>query len=572
MNKEHILSKPLQFFLGLISLFIVAFGQPARSLFLCVFAASIGYALFWRVLLCYESNKKRFYLSAIWFTGVQLIQLSWMISHPFYYILGPYFIFSALQGIQFGLLGLFITVENISRIIKILSIAAFWVLMEWSRLFFLSGYSWNPSGMALAGNLYSLQMASFFGVYGLSFWVILVNLLLLKCFLEYKSNLKIIASAGLFTIASLTPYIYGAIHLSIHESKSFDEKESFNAVLVQPSFAVEGMDHIYDRKVLIAYVMEQWKQILLITKKQQTKKIDLIVLPEYVVPFGTYTSVFPLETVKQIFTEVFGEKILEKMPSLDEHLIQQFQKSQKESTESTITFVNNAFWLQAFANVFDAPIVAGLEDVDDIALGKRQHYSAALYFFPACTSCAIPERYEKRVLVPLGEYIPFSFCRQLAISYGVEGSFTKGEKAKVFFHPKKPFGVSICYEETFGHVMRENKQNGAEILVNLTNDGWFPNSTLTKQHFDHARLRSVECGIPLIRACNTGITGGFDSLGRVVSVLGDLNKNFETVSDSLFIQMPTYNYQTLYSKFGDHLILVFSGLALFGLLLPSRKP
>jgi apolipoprotein N-acyltransferase len=332
------------------------------------------------------------------------------------------------------------------------------------------------------------------------------------------------------------------------------------------------MDHIYDRKLLIAYVMEQWKQILLITKKQQDKKIDLIVLPEYVVPFGTYTTVFPLDTVKQIFTEVFGEQILEKLPALDEHLAESFQKSQiKSADEAQITFVNNAFWLQAFANVFHAPIVAGLEDVDDIAVGKRHHYSAALYFSPACSSCLIPERYEKRVLVPLGEYIPFSFCRQLAISYGVEGSFTKGEKAKVFIHPKKPFGVSICYEETFGHVMRENRQNGAEILVNLTNDGWFPQSTLTKQHFDHARLRSVECGIPLIRACNTGITGGFDSLGRVVSVLGDLNKNFETVSDSLFIEMPTYNYHTLYSKFGDHLILAFSGLALFGLLLPTRK-
>lgn len=136
MNKEYILSKPWQIFLSLTSLFIVAFGQPARSPLLGIFAACIGYALFWRVLLCYENSKKRFFLSAYWFTAVQLIQLSWMISHPFYYILGPYFIFAALQGVQFGLIGLFITPQNISRIVKILSIAAFWVLMEWSRLFF----------------------------------------------------------------------------------------------------------------------------------------------------------------------------------------------------------------------------------------------------------------------------------------------------------------------------------------------------------------------------------------------------------------------------------------------------
>lgn len=568
MNSEDVkvLSKPWLIFLSLSSLIIAAFGQPARSPLLAVFAACFGYAIFWRVLLSFKTFKERFWISFSWFFVLQLVQLSWMTAHPFFYIYLPYIFFAALQGVQFGFLSFFVTRTNIASLQKIAGMSAFWVLMEWSRLFFLSGYSWNPAGMALAANLYSLQMASLFGVYGLSFWVMFVNFLLLRCWILWESKNITLSVASLFMLMALTPYIYGAAHLEIHSRKNLNNSEPFTALLVQPSFAVDGMDHIQDRKKLIAYVMEQWRKILLITKKESHQKIDLVVLPEYVVPFGTYTHVFPFDLVQNIFADIFGQESVAKLPELDAHLAQSFRKSQKSHAKETIVFVNNAYWLQSLSNVLGAPVVAGLEDVDDLSFEERNHYSAALYLSPGKVNCKLPERYEKRVLVPLGEYIPFSFCKQLAINYGVNGSFTKGEKAKVFFHPKKPFGVSICYEETFGHVMRENRLDGAELLVNLTNDGWFPSSKLTKQHFDHARLRSIECGIPLIRACNTGITGGFDSLGRVISVLGDAEDEHESLSDSLLLEVPAYTYQTIYSKFGDHLILSFSSIAFLGLL------
>src|SRR5690606_27562937 len=99
--------------------------------------------------------------------------------------------------------------------------------------------------------------------------------------------------------------------------------------------------------------------------------------------------------------------------------------------------------------------------------------------------------------------------------------FTPGTKAQVIEHPKVKVGVCICYEETFGNLMRENKQLGASLLVNLTSDVWYPNSSLPWQHFDHARLRTVEMGLPLVRACNTSVTASLDSLGRVEGVLGD---------------------------------------------------
>lgn len=566
MFQVQSISLKLKYFLIFISLIIVAFGQPARSPLLGLLAALIGYALIFRVFLEVEDWKNRFILATSWFTGVQLVQLSWMVSHPFLYILAPYFLFAFLQGLQFGLLSILVTKENVFKFLKILGIASFWVLMEWSRLFFMSGYSWNPAGLALTGNIYSLQMASFFGIYGLSFFVILVNLLVLNFWMSFQNNFKTLFKGTVLSLLILTPFIYGYVHLTLHEKKSLENNQIFKALLVQPSFQVDAIDSIYDRKELIAFVIEEWRDILKILEKKKGQVVDLIVLPEYVVPFGTYTAVYPLQVVKDVFKEMFGIESLDLLAPLDYHLAAEFKKSDKNNQNEKLVFVNNAFWLQSIANIFNAPVIAGLEDVDDLAVGVRNHFSAALYFEPALTDCKVPERYEKRVLVPLGEYIPFSFCEQLAISYGVNGSFTKGEKAKVIDHPKLPFGVSICYEETFGHVMRENRQSGAELLVNLTNDGWFPNSKLTKQHFDHARLRSVECGIPVVRACNTGITSGFDSLGRIVATLGDIDQDHERISDALIVEMPTYHYQTIYSKFGDHLILLFSFLALLGLV------
>lgn len=544
------LSPTSQVLLFAVSLFFVAFGQPAWSDWAGFVAAAGGYALFWYILITHENPKFRFCLATAWFTAVQFIQLSWLLSHPYLYIVAVYFLVSLGIGIQFGILGLFIQRAQMYKIRRLIFIAALWTLMEWLRLFFLSGHSWNPIGLALTGNIYSLQMASLAGIYGLSFWVILVNLLGLKAWIWKKHWGFWLA----WSIAALFPYLYGEVQLYVHErliSKRGDS--NFNAVLVQTAFPIEESLPFWDSKQMISYVLDEWHQILKITKKHYGKAIDLLVLPEFVVPFGTYTYAYPYSIVSAFFQEVFGKEVLNLLPKLQYPLA-----VEKETSQGNVWMVNNAFWLQSLSNVFNTSVIAGLEDVEEDRQ-ERRYYSSAQYF--QCNRennlpCVI-QRYEKRVLVPMGEYIPFSFLKKLASAYGITGSFTPGIKAKVFSHPKIPFGVSICYEETFGELMRENRQLGAELLVNLTSDIWYPNSRLPQQHFDHARLRTVENGFPLIRACNTGITSGFDSLGKVIAVLGENHHEREWLADSLYVQMPTYTYRTLYSQVGDSLIISF---------------
>lgn len=555
-----------QWTLALVSFFVVAFGQPAWLPLNGLIAGAIGYALFGRVLLSYSLPKQRFFCGAIWFGAVQLVQLSWFLSHPFWYIYAVYLFLAALLGFQFGILSIFVNVELFSKtkfknvIRDILALASLWTIFEWSRLFLLSGFSWNPIGIALTSNLYALQAVSIGGVYILSFWIILVNFMGLWAWIQ-----KRFSSAMIWLFVAALPYAFGFTHLAYHKQASQLASTKFTAMLVQTAFAPKEVENYSNKKGIIDHVVDEWRTILEVVKKHQGQYVDLIVLPEFVVPFGTYSDVYSLVNVYRAFFEILGSDSLKALPSLQHPFF-----SLQNTVNGPQILVNNAFWTQAIANYFQADILIGLEDVEDIPGGKREYYSSAIFMRPNkfqenITQDFFAQRYTKRVLVPMGEYIPFESCKKLAESYGIFGSFTCGKEAMVMNSNGISFSPSICYEETYGDIVREGRQKGAQLLVNLTSDVWFPNSQLPKQHFDHSRLRTVENGVPLIRACNTGITAAVDSLGRDIAVLGDENpKAMEWVSDSLLVDVPIYSYKTLYAHFGDIFIVGLSALILLG--------
>lgn len=531
------LSRKQQTILTLVSLLIVALGQPALIWWCGVLASIVGYALFFRVLLCHQRWQTRFWLGAAWFAIVQLIQMSWFVSHPYYYIIAVYLFLAAAMGVQFGIIAVLITRERIARLGSIIAISGLWTLFEWSRLFFLSGFSWNAAGLSMASTTIGLQMASLWGVFGMSFWVMLVNLTAAR------------KTYALWAVLAAVPYLYGGAQLFVHGHGMEKEDRSFRSLLVQTAFPLEEAMGLTSGQAMIAVAQGEWEKILALTKAHQGKPLDLIIFPEIVVPFAAYSWIYPYDVVQEAFREILGPESLKSLPMS----VLPFAK-----TRDSKTYVNNAFWAQALANHFQAGVLIGLEDVEVDQEGKFDLYSSALYFVPRDAEqlvAGIPaQRYDKRVLLPMGEYIPFEWCRSIAATYGISGSFTAGREAKVFWSGKVPFGVSICYDETFGDLMRENKQCGAALITNLTNDGWYP--TLPRQHYEHARLRTVESGIPLIRSCNTGITAAVDSLGRDIALLeGD-------GPGALKVDVPIYGYWTLYSIVGDFLIVAISSLSL----------
>ncbi len=540
----------------------MALGQPAHIPIFGPLAAVFGFALIFLFLFDIHSAKKRFYWGWLWFSLVQLFQLSWSTTHPYAYIYPLWITLSAMFGAQFGLMAIFLTRQRLQSVTGLLFFPAFWVVMEWMRLFLFSGISWNPVGMALTTFLVPFQAGSILGLYGLSFLVILTNVLAFRWIISKHRNAIVP-----FLAAACFPYLFGLGHLAIHYPKikqDIEEGRVVDVLLVQTGFPVEEVMELRDPQTTLLYTYGKWKEILSILSRHIHRDgVDMIVFPEYVVPYGTYYPVYPLESVRQEFKAWFGEKGVKALPEMEEHLAAYVEAGNGKK----FWMVNNAYWMQGISNLFNAEVVAGLEDSDHISENHKQRFCSAMVFFP---NGATIERYSKRVLVPLGEYIPFEFLREIALNYDVAGSFTPGSKAKVIAGRTGNYGLSICYEETYGDIMRDNRLQGAEMLVNVTNDFWYPRSLLMKQHFDHARVRAIEMGIPLVRATNTGITSAVDSLGQILAILGE-DGTRENLSDALFVTVPRYHYRTLYTYLGDFPLILFSGLFVTVSLALSRK-
>lgn len=177
---------------------------------------------------------------------------------------------------------------------------------------------------------------------------------------------------------------------------------------------------------------------------------------------------------------------------------------------------------------------------------------------------AVVATYDKVHLVPLGEYIPFH--RQLAPVSGLigRGSYEEGRsRVTLALGGLPPFSPIICYEVIFPAAVTGPGAR-PRWLLNITNDAWFGVSSGPFQHLTSARLRSIEEGLPMIRAANTGISAVIDAYGQVVASLG---MEREGVLDH---KLPGARGHTPYGRWGDVTVLSL-GLLLGASLLIRRK-
>lgn len=520
-----------------ISFLITAFGQPAWIRGCGMLAAALGFALFWKGMLTFPKARDRFLLAFTWFSAVQAVQLSWMTTIDY---MGPLILLVYLclilgMGIQFGVLSL--CIEKPISWHRGVALAGGWVLFEWMRLFVLCGFTWNPIGLALTDSPYSLQFASVWGIFGLSFWVILVNVAALKAWIALSPK-----QIALWASLALFPYLFGIVHQTWIEAR-IPPTQNLTVALVHTNLTPEQKEFCLKESQSYIPPWIQWERIL---KALPSKEVDLIVFPEAALPLGAHTVNYPLSALRPYFDP--GD-----FPQL-KYPLAVFERGAWK--------VSNAFVFQTLANHYKAHVIVGLDDHE-----ADRSYNAAFHFHPN----NLPyERYEKQILVPIVEYIPLRQWRRLVRfigeEFGIYSSFERGVEGKIFT-TQIPIGVSICVEETFAHLVRELRVKGAELLVNVTNDVWFPRSKLARQHFDHGRVRAAENGVPLLRACNAGISGGVDCFGRPIHILQDTHQNV----DALHFTFPVRSYPTLYTFWGDFAILGISLSAITSYFLFRKK-
>jgi apolipoprotein N-acyltransferase len=218
--------------------------------------------------------------------------------------------------------------------------------------------------------------------------------------------------------------------------------------------------------------------------------------------------------------------------------------------------------LSALAHAAQTPVIAGSLGVDfdnSSERGYREYGSAAVFDRDGLYL----GRYDKIHRVPWGEYVPykslFFFAGNLVANVG---DMQAGTQHKLFPLNGHHVGIFICYESIFGDEVRRFVQDGAEVLVNISDDGWYGDTSAPWQHLDMARMRAMENRRWLLRDTNTGITTAIDPHGRGV---------FTTPRHVRAAFVFPYAYRsdlTLYTRFGDWFAwlcaLVAAALLAFG--------
>ena len=361
-----------------------------------------------------------------------------------------------------------------------------WVATEVLRAYTMFRFPWCLLGYSQYQQLPMIQLASVTGVYGVSFLVALSSTVLAYSARQRTPGRRRAALAGLATLLAAV-----ALHGAWTLSRPVAETGRVRAGLVQASVRQDDKwdpDKAHDNV----------RRHIALSRQAAGEGAKLIVWPESAVPFPFDFSPDTAERLRAVAREtgavlVFGNDDLERTPE-------------------------------------DIKIWVGAK-----MLGPDGHL---IY------------RYHKNRLVPFGEYVPMQPLltlggRVVARMVRAVGDFQWGQEASVGPFEGHLVGTSICYEAIFPDFVRQFSVNGAEMLLNITNDGWYGTTSAPSQHFAMAVFRAVENRKWMLRAANTGITGFIDPRGRIVART-QLFEERALVGEAAFVPG-----LTTYARFGD---------------------
>jgi apolipoprotein N-acyltransferase len=365
------------------------------------------------------------------------------------------FLFCCYLGLYHGFFGLLLSLlAGKSRDYRrVLATAPFlWVAVELARTR-VTGFPWNLLGTAQVDNVALSRIAGWTGVYGISLEIALVNVALAAAFVVPRQKRAAMLMAGLAA---------GAVLQAGSLIEAPGVKADHSALLVQQNIPAAA-----------EWTRESFQQTLNslvdLTRKSATaqpaEKTRLIVWPESPAPFFTNDA---------NFRAALGDMARE--------------------TNS---------W-----------VVVGSIGTEARAGGEGPVFNSAALVSPAGEWTA---RYDKVHLVPFGEYLPFPSLFSFAGGLTKEvGEFHPGAFRQPLNAGAEQLGVFICYESVFPDEVRQFTKNGAQVLVNISNDGWYGDSGAYAQHLNQTRMRAIENNRWLLAAADTGVTASIDPFGRVV--------------------------------------------------------
>ena len=384
-----------------------------------------------------------------------------------------------------------------------------WVALEYLRGHLLTGFPWNALGYSQYRNLPLIQIADIASVYGVSALIVFINAALFLI-IQTAWDKRVLAKvpATILSVVLTTTLVYGYYRLSLPMDTG---GKPLRVAVIQGNIdqSVKWTPEMRDTTI------ETYEKLSF----PFSKRADLVIWPEAALP-------------------VFFQN----EPLYQQRLVDLTQKGE-------------------YALLFGSPAFKATGS-DQISL-----LNSAYLLSPSFKGTPL-FRYDKIHLVPFGEYVPL----KLALFFvdkmvtGI-GDFVPGIGATVMDISTAKIGTAICYEVIFPELVRQFVQNGANVMVTITNDAWFGRSAAPYQHFSMVVFRAIENRVPFARSANTGVSGFIDAHGKILQSSEIFVE--ETKSEELF---PGFQ-KTVYTTYGDFFAIgsLIATFVFIGFVVYKRK-
>lgn len=422
-----------------------------------------------------------------------------------------------------------------------------WCGYEYIKTLGFSGFHYGVLAYSHWRWIPMIQCVDLVGIWGLDAFISFFSALVVKVILDFKKTAV--------SVANFKEFLY--------EIFSSIKKSIFPIVIwvcVLIFILIYGftsqVDYSQDEKVTIALIQQNsdpWVGGLASYQRDLNTLIDL--------------SNQALASDENIDLVVWPETAF--VPRITWHYQHRYEYEKFQLVDKLLNFMDTSRvpFLIGNDHGIDGYTRAGNYDVVD--------YNAALFFKPGDNfHPPKPEIYSKMKLVPFTEYFPFEkmFPKlyQLLLN-GDTHMWEPGTEPVVFQLGNMKFGTPICFEDTFGFVVRRFVNQGANAIINISNDAWSKSLPCQYQHLSMAVFRSVENRIPSARATATGQTSFVDVNGRIIAMAEPFTETY--LVGQMSIKMD--NSKTVYTKLGDYVGVFFASatfiMLLIGLILNIKE-
>lgn len=421
-------------------------------------------------------------------------------------------------GIYFAFFGLgYRLFSRQSILAKIIFLPSLWVGLEFIRGHLFTGFGWVNLGHSQYKILPLIQIADSTGVFGISFLIVAVNVLLKEWLGAKAGEADSIRKQRFLSAVIVSSLLILTVGYGFYRLGTKVSRETVSVAVIQANTPQE-----------LKWQKSAWPSIMKtyldLTREAAGENPDIMIWPETAFPGFIWEA-------PQLFLDLRS-------------FIAQLKVS---LLLGVVTQLNDAYYNSALLIDRDGEVIV-------------QH--------------------DKLHLVPFGEYVPLRKVFPFLSDIAPIGDFNAGDKFTLFpvlsreSEAKSPagfFSVLICFEDTVPEISAGFVRAGANLLINITNDAWFHDTKEPFLHMQDAVFRAVENRKYLIRAANTGVSCFIDSRGRVINRVENKDKKATYVSGYKIERVGLNNQKTFYTKYGDVFTYLCFGSILWGMVAIIRR-